>query len=123
VRSTAPSDRVSLFGLLNPELGETEIFEPICQGIARAPELSQVCPSVGQHGGGRCLLLSHWVTTLRKMCESPESMNVEYASLLPVPLTTIHQPAARSVKLQWLPCWSVPHGRTYPRERFFWAAR
>ncbi len=27
-----------LFGLLIPDLGETEIFEPICQGIANAPE-------------------------------------------------------------------------------------
>jgi DNA-binding LacI/PurR family transcriptional regulator len=27
-----------LFGLVIPDLGETEIFEPICQGIAAAPE-------------------------------------------------------------------------------------
>ena len=27
-----------LFGLIIPDLGETEIFEPICQGIANAPE-------------------------------------------------------------------------------------
>src|SRR5947209_1048096 len=27
-----------LFGLLIPNLGETEIFEPICQGIAACPE-------------------------------------------------------------------------------------
>ena len=27
-----------LFGLVIPNLGETEIFEPICQGIAGAPE-------------------------------------------------------------------------------------
>jgi GntR family transcriptional regulator of arabinose operon len=27
-----------LFGLIIPRLGETEIFEPICQGIARAPQ-------------------------------------------------------------------------------------
>jgi GntR family transcriptional regulator, arabinose operon transcriptional repressor len=30
--------RPHLFGLLIPDLGETEIFEPICQGIANAPE-------------------------------------------------------------------------------------
>jgi GntR family transcriptional regulator, arabinose operon transcriptional repressor len=29
-----------LFGLLIPDLGETEIFEPICSGIATAPEAS-----------------------------------------------------------------------------------
>lgn len=32
--------RPLLFGLIIPHLGETEIFEPICQGIARAPEAS-----------------------------------------------------------------------------------
>jgi DNA-binding LacI/PurR family transcriptional regulator len=30
--------RPHVFGLLIPDLGETEIFEPICQGIANAPE-------------------------------------------------------------------------------------
>jgi GntR family transcriptional regulator, arabinose operon transcriptional repressor len=29
-----------IFGLLIPDLGETEIFEPICQGIANAPQAS-----------------------------------------------------------------------------------
>src|SRR5581483_8543430 len=33
---TSSSDRV--FGLLIPDLGDTEIFEPICQGMARAPQ-------------------------------------------------------------------------------------
>jgi GntR family transcriptional regulator, arabinose operon transcriptional repressor len=32
-----PADNL-LFGLLIPNLGETEIFEPICQGMASAPE-------------------------------------------------------------------------------------
>jgi GntR family transcriptional regulator of arabinose operon len=31
-------DRALLFGLLIPDLGETEIFEPICKGIAEAPQ-------------------------------------------------------------------------------------
>ncbi|HYW43756.1 MAG TPA: GntR family transcriptional regulator [Bryobacteraceae bacterium] len=30
-----------LFGLLIPDLGRTEIFEPICQGIAAAPQASR----------------------------------------------------------------------------------
>lgn len=30
-----------VFGLLIPDLGETEIFEPICQGIATAPEAGE----------------------------------------------------------------------------------
>jgi len=39
VRARAAEDRGTLlFGLLIPDLGETEIFEPICQGIANAPE-------------------------------------------------------------------------------------
>jgi len=53
-----------VFGLLIPELGRTEIFEPICRGMADA-----------QHGSRHVLL-------------------VKYASLLPVPLTTVRQPCA-----------------------------
>ena len=37
----APGNRAGdalLFGLLIPDLGETEIFEPICQGMAGAPQ-------------------------------------------------------------------------------------
>jgi DNA-binding LacI/PurR family transcriptional regulator len=37
----ADDRRPYLFGLLIPDLGETEIFEPICQGIANAPEASE----------------------------------------------------------------------------------
>jgi GntR family transcriptional regulator of arabinose operon len=33
--------RPLLFGLLIPDLGETDIFEPICQGIANAPEAGE----------------------------------------------------------------------------------
>jgi GntR family transcriptional regulator, arabinose operon transcriptional repressor len=39
VRGSAPPGRGGLlFGLLIPNLGETEIFEPICRGMASAPE-------------------------------------------------------------------------------------
>lgn len=38
VRAVKPTDRGLLFGLLIPDLGQTEIFEPICQGMSRAPE-------------------------------------------------------------------------------------
>jgi DNA-binding LacI/PurR family transcriptional regulator len=42
VRHTGKNERRPyLFGLLIPDLGETEIFEPICQGIANAPEASE----------------------------------------------------------------------------------
>jgi len=33
-------DRALLFGLVIPDVGETEIFEPICKGIAEAPQAS-----------------------------------------------------------------------------------
>jgi len=39
VRGAGPRPKKGLlFGLVIPNLGETEIFEPICQGIAAAPE-------------------------------------------------------------------------------------
>lgn len=34
----AEEARPHLFGLLIPDLGETEVFEPICQGIVNSPE-------------------------------------------------------------------------------------
>lgn len=37
VTTAPPAGRGQLFGLLIPDLGETEIFEPICQGMAGAP--------------------------------------------------------------------------------------
>ncbi len=42
VRHLGKDDRHPyLFGLLIPDLGETEIFEPICQGIANAPQANE----------------------------------------------------------------------------------
>ncbi|MBV9225359.1 MAG: GntR family transcriptional regulator [Acidobacteriaceae bacterium] len=41
VRDVSREQRPHLFGLLIPDLGETEIFEPICQGIANAPEATE----------------------------------------------------------------------------------
>src|SRR3954447_1650229 len=41
VRTLTPGGRPHLFGLLIPDLGDTEIFEPICQGIANAPESTE----------------------------------------------------------------------------------
>src|SRR5256885_16265495 len=38
VRNVSPAREGLLFGLIIPNLGETEIFEPICQAIAAAPE-------------------------------------------------------------------------------------
>lgn len=41
VRHKAAAERGLLFGLLIPELGNTEIFEPICRGIAAAPQATE----------------------------------------------------------------------------------
>ena len=38
VRNLAAVRRAHVFGLLIPDLGETEIFEPICRSIVNAPE-------------------------------------------------------------------------------------
>jgi DNA-binding LacI/PurR family transcriptional regulator len=40
VRSVAHRREGLLFGLIIPDLGETEIFEPICHGIAGSPDAS-----------------------------------------------------------------------------------
>src|SRR5882762_142269 len=37
VRNTSPVTEGLVFGLIIPNLGESEIFEPICQAIAAAP--------------------------------------------------------------------------------------
>lgn len=37
-RATPDQPKLYLFGLLIPDLGETEIFEPICQSIANSPD-------------------------------------------------------------------------------------
>src|SRR5205823_5087405 len=41
VRDAVPRTGGLLFGLLIPDLGETEIFEPICEGMAGAPEAGE----------------------------------------------------------------------------------
>src|SRR5215467_5901187 len=41
VRQVRAGDGGLLFGLLIPDLGETEIFEPICRGIAASPRASR----------------------------------------------------------------------------------
>jgi DNA-binding LacI/PurR family transcriptional regulator len=41
VRQTHSADNGLVFGLLIPDLGQTEIFEPICRGIATAPQASR----------------------------------------------------------------------------------
>jgi GntR family transcriptional regulator, arabinose operon transcriptional repressor len=49
VRQAHAADDGLLFGLLIPDLGETEIFEPICRGIAGAPDASRHALLWGHH--------------------------------------------------------------------------
>jgi DNA-binding LacI/PurR family transcriptional regulator len=49
VRQPHAADEGLLFGLLIPDLGETEIFEPICRGIAGAPQSSRHALLWGHH--------------------------------------------------------------------------
>lgn len=49
VRQPHAADAGLLFGLLIPGLGQTEIFEPICQGIAGAPQASPHALLWGHH--------------------------------------------------------------------------
>ena len=49
VRQPHASGDGLLFGLLIPDLGQTEIFEPICQGIAGAPQAARHALLWGHH--------------------------------------------------------------------------
>src|SRR3954452_7501982 len=52
VRGLSAASRKSLlFGLIIPNLGGTEIFEPICQGIAGAPDAAG-CALLWPHASG-----------------------------------------------------------------------
>jgi DNA-binding LacI/PurR family transcriptional regulator len=57
VRGTVPRPPEGLlFGLVIPDLGETEIFEPICRGIAASPEArghALLWAHAGQEAGSR----------------------------------------------------------------------
>ena len=53
VRQPPAADGGLLFGLLIPDLGQTEIFEPICHGIAGAPQSTRHALLWGHHDTGR----------------------------------------------------------------------
>ena len=55
VRDVHPAEDGLVFGLLIPDLGRTEIFEPICRGIAAAPQASRHALLWGHAGGGPSL--------------------------------------------------------------------
>ena len=49
--SVAPTDQKPVFGLIIPDLGQTEIFEPICQGMAASPNSAGHSLSWGHSAG------------------------------------------------------------------------
>ena len=60
VKAAAPSSGLS-FGLLIPDLGETEIFEPICQGMMASPLAREHALLWGSlNGGGASRELRAW---------------------------------------------------------------
>jgi GntR family transcriptional regulator, arabinose operon transcriptional repressor len=50
--SDADPNQKPVFGLIIPDLGRTEIFEPICQGMSASPSASGHSLSWGQSAGG-----------------------------------------------------------------------
>lgn len=56
-----------VFGLIIPDLGETEIFEPICKGMARSPDLS-----------GHSLSWGHSLTTSANKEEEAQHLCQQY---------------------------------------------
>ncbi len=64
VRAAGELPRSLLFGLLIPDLGETEIFGPICHGIANAPEAANLGLLWGHTDGVR----STKVEQCRQLC-------------------------------------------------------
>lgn len=92
VRRQESSDRL-VFGLLIPGLGDTEIFEPICQGMARAGR-----------AGGHALLWGDTTQTsgdkeqqAKELCEYYISRSVSGIFFAPLELTT-----AKDVVNQWI---------------------
>jgi len=83
VRERTIGEGGALFGLLIPDLGETEIFEPICQGMAGAPQATQ-----------HALLWGHTESTRAtkeeqalKLCHQYVERNVSGVFFAPLELT------------------------------------
>src|SRR5947209_2984581 len=79
VHNLDPDGRPHLFGLLIPDLGDTEIFEPICQGIANAPESTE-------HAllWGHCDPISHKGSQAWRLCQQYIAKNVSGVFFAPL---------------------------------------
>lgn len=83
VRSRSAAEGGALFGLLIPDLGETEIFEPICQGMAGAPQASQYALLWGRTESTRATKEEQAL----KLCHQYVERNVSGVFLAPLELT------------------------------------
>lgn len=73
-------DRALLFGLIIPDLGETEIFEPICQGIAASPESADHA-LLWPHAGATCSRKEEQALQLSEQCITRAVSGVFFAPL------------------------------------------
>lgn len=83
VRDLHKSERPHLFGLLIPDLGETEIFAPICLGIANAPEAPEHALLWGQTSAQSSKSESAW-----RLCQQFISKNVSGVFFAPLEFET-----------------------------------
>ena len=83
-----------LFGLIIPDLGGTEIFEPICQGIASAPD-----------GGGHALLWPQGSGDALELCRQCVERRVSGAFFAPVETDTtgVNRRVLASLKTAGIP--------------------
>jgi GntR family transcriptional regulator, arabinose operon transcriptional repressor len=79
VRHASPAREGLLFGLIIPNLGETEIFEPICQAIAAAPGASHAL--LWPHVDARNTTREEQALQLCRQCISRKVSGVFFAPL------------------------------------------
>src|ERR1700685_2826414 len=93
VRQAARDDnQPHLFGLLLPDLGETEIFEPICQGIANPPEAIQHALLWGHADAQASKADQAW-----QLCQQYISRRVSGVFFAPLEFETVAEKANRRI--------------------------
>src|SRR5712671_5388908 len=80
VRNTSQSREGLVFGLIIPNLGETEIFEPICQAIAAGPGASGHA-LLWAHADGRNTTREEQALELCRQCIARKVAGVFFAPL------------------------------------------
>lgn len=93
VKAARPAPGGMIFGLLMPDLGETEIFEPICQGMAGAPKITQHALLLGQMEGGRASRAEQAL----QLCRQYIARSVSGVFFAPLELTPEHDRINRAI--------------------------